>query len=195
MSSRASWPRRSACDPDVVVVSVGANDALRGVRPADYRRRLATILQRLVRHEGRGGPLRHGRPGQRPPAAHRPAAAGRHAARESSTTSAARRPWRHPRVVKVHTRGRSSRRLLRGPHAVRRGPVPRRGRWSRRVRRGCPRGGAGRHRPAVPAPRPPGSGCRRTRWSPRSAPVRHRLAPCTGKSVRISPDSVENDTS
>jgi lysophospholipase L1-like esterase len=33
--------------PDLAVVSVGANDALRGVRPASFRRNLQTILERI----------------------------------------------------------------------------------------------------------------------------------------------------
>lgn len=94
-------------DPDVVVVSVGANDALRGVRPADYRRRLATILQRLS--ATRAGVVLFGMGDlasvPRLPSGLRPLVSRRSRIFDDICRQEA---VAHPRVVKVHTRGRSS---------------------------------------------------------------------------------------
>jgi lysophospholipase L1-like esterase len=93
--------------PDVAVVSVGANDALRGVTPERYRRNLTAIVTRLaatgagvlVFGMGDLGSIPRLPPSLRRWASHRSAAFDR-VARDVVVTV--------PRAVKVHTRGRSS---------------------------------------------------------------------------------------
>lgn len=93
--------------PDVAVVSVGANDALRGVSPERYRRNLTVIVTRLAA-SGAGvlvfgmgdlGSIPRLPPSLRRWASHRSEVFDR-VAREVVVTV--------PRAVKVYTRGRSS---------------------------------------------------------------------------------------
>lgn len=100
--------------PDVAVVSVGANDALRGTRPEVFRRRLRAIVDRLDT-TGAGimlfGMGDFASVPRLPPAVRRVASLrSRHfdlICQEIATSS--------PRVVKVHTRGRSSRAFFDDP--------------------------------------------------------------------------------
>ena len=93
--------------PDVAVVSVGANDALRGVTPERYRRNLTAIVTRLaatgagvlVFGMGDLGSIPRLPPSLRRWASHRSAVFDR-VARQVVVTV--------PGAVKVHTRGRSS---------------------------------------------------------------------------------------
>lgn len=93
--------------PDVAAVSVGANDALRGTRPEAFRRRLRAILERLDT-TGAGimlfGMGDFASVPRLPPAVRRVASLrSQHfdlICQELATA--------FPRVVKVHTRGRSS---------------------------------------------------------------------------------------
>ena len=92
-------------EPDVAFVSVGANDALRGVRVKRYREHLETILERLEAVSGAVVLVGMGDLSSAPrlpdsvrPWAHRRSIAFDDVCREVAA--------RHDRVVKGHTRGR-----------------------------------------------------------------------------------------